>query len=253
MPFSPRRLSWSTRQFSPSPFLCFLFLDLLLPIFELIDFILFFSVSFFSPFLLNNLLDFYPLNLSFKKFCYQILIFKSLTSQLWVAWGKGMLSFPFHGCNVFSHLSDQFSKGYCHNSAHSPPLESGQPWDLLEPDGCGRNDGAWLQRLGYKRQCDSSLGIWTSHLGAMLSQESSCLPRVLLGGRSHTRALGWPHGGALRQPEEGEKAGQLLAPPGLAAIDCNPLEPPNQNRPTVLANSWSPETLSETMTCLLIF
>lgn len=25
-----------------------------------------FSVSFFSPFLLNNLLDFYPLNLSFK-------------------------------------------------------------------------------------------------------------------------------------------------------------------------------------------
>lgn len=25
--------------------------------------------------------------------------------------------------------------------------------------------------------------------------------------------------------------------------DCNPLEPPNQNRPTVLANSWSPETI----------
>ena len=106
MPFSPRRLSWSTWQFSPPPFLCFLFLDLLLPIFELIDFILFFSVSLVSPFFLNNLLDFYPLNLSFKKFCYQILIFKLLTSQLWVAWGKGMLSFPFHGCNVFYHLTN---------------------------------------------------------------------------------------------------------------------------------------------------
>lgn len=145
-----------------------------------------------------------------------------------MAWGKGILPFPFHGWNIFSYLSDQFSKGDCHNSSHFPPLESGQPWDLLEPDGCGGNDGAWPQRLGYKRQCDSALRNWTNHLGAMPSQESSCLPQVLLGGRSHTSAVKWTHGGARHQPEEGEKPGQLLAPPGPAAIR---LQSPRASKP----------------------
>lgn len=40
--------------------------------------------------------------------------------------------------------------------------------------------------------------------------------------------LGWPHGGALHQLEEGEKPGQLLAPPGPAAIR---LQSPRASKP----------------------
>lgn len=64
-------------------------------------------------------------------------------------------------------------------------------------------------------------------------------------------------GGHMEEPCVNGRRERRLASSWLLQVqlpsDCNPLEPPNQNRPTVLVNSWSPETLFETMKCLLIF
>lgn len=165
--------------------------------------------------------------------------------------GKGHAFLPFSWMQCLPHLSDQFSKGYYHNSSHSPPSNLG--WAAL---GLAWTRWMWqkwwcMASEAHKRQCDSGLGIWPVTLSHAYQKAAACLESFLV--EEVTLGTGWPHGGALRQLEEGEKAGQLLAPPGLgwAAIDCNPLEPPNQNHPTVLCRFLVPRNLIWDLMCLL--